>query len=73
MQDLPAGLDVPGSDFPGLAVQLRNDSGVAAAGRRYVLRYEALSVLVSAPPRTQSGPLEVMLVTSPAEVPYCRA
>lgn len=64
MNDLPPALDVRRCDRVDMAVNLRPDSGVAADGRRYLLRYEALPVPVSSPPRPEAGPLEVYLIGS---------
>ncbi len=62
---LPAELTKVRSTFPGMAVQLRNDTGSSGSPtQRYVLRYEGLPVPVSSPPNPDPSQLQVYLIKS---------
>jgi putative BNR repeat neuraminidase len=64
LPNLPAELTTVRSTFPGMAVQLRPDSGSSgSAAQQYFLRYEALPAPVSGT-QPAPGPLQVYLVQS---------
>lgn len=65
LPNLPASMRTVQSTFPGMAVQLRADSGSSgSATQQYFLRYEALPSPPSKAPYPPASPLQVYLVQS---------
>jgi hypothetical protein len=65
LPNLPAEITTVRSPFPGMTVELRDDSGSSgSATQQYFLRDEGLATPVGAPPYPDPGPLQVYLVQS---------